>query len=307
MKTSQPLEVLFLTNFTDYSYQSIPAIAQMADDFVIHLTIAHVIPSTANPSAEAQARTQLMSFFPEADYYAGTERCLLRGNPVEALLRLAHSQPVNLLIAPAADPLGLPRIGHRSLRLRLMRECGLPVWTIGRRTDVSKLRRPAKNVACWMDFRDPNLNHFAYALEYSHKLNLPLHILHALPEVNEGTMIPDGWPLREEGAIQELKKRIGWSFTMPLSFHVTDEPGARAGQKLIRESGADIVFIAGRQPYWNWMPLPKPPMLDACDCPVVCIPAELRVPVWNLELESRLAPVGRDIVRHRNGEALRQL
>src|SRR5215475_13894553 len=129
MQNSRPLEIVFLTNFADYSYRCIPAVAQMADDFAVRLTIVHALCGGPDPSNEAEACAQLESFFPEADLYGECRRVLMHGHPIEVIQRLGETQPVDLVIAPAADPLGLPRIGHKSLRARLMRQCGVPVWT----------------------------------------------------------------------------------------------------------------------------------------------------------------------------------
>lgn len=290
MRNTRPLEVVFLTSFTDYSHRSIPAIAQMADELSIRLTIVHALcGAPRNGCAEAQAEAQLYSFFPEADLYTVCTRRLMPGTPIEAVKQLRETQEVDLVIAPAADPLGLPRIGHRSLRARLLRECGIPLWTIGRRTDPVKLRTPVRNVACWIDLEDDNLRHFAYALEYSWKLDVPLHILHAVPEVNEGVLAAIGRPLHEDGAIDEIRKRVGWS-PVPLQYHVAPGSGSKARKTLMDDCCADVVFVADRPPVLGtWLPL-KPRILDDCACPVICIPSQLQVPVWNLEHERRRVP-----------------
>jgi hypothetical protein len=287
LQNTRPLEIVFLTNFADYSYRSIPAIAQMADDFAVRLTIVHTICGAHDAGAEADARAQLASFFPEADLYTYCRRILMGGHPVEAVQYLREMQPVDLVIAPASDPLGLPRIGHRSLRARLMRECGVPVWTISRRTDIEKVRAVPRRVACWVDFDDCDLHHFEFALEYAWKLDLPLHILHTLPPADEAMIFAQGRPLHANAVLSELRKRIGRS-PVPLHCHVA-ESGWRATEKLIRRCGADIVFVADRGPLWNsWLPS-KHSLLDNCPCPAVCVPSNLQIPVWNL-LHERKRP-----------------
>lgn len=299
MQNTRPLELVFLTNFADYSYQSIPAIAQMADDFAVHLTIVHTMEGEREICDDAYLKLQ--SFFSEADLYADCTRRLMDGDPVQAVQRLMETQPVDLVIAPAADPLGLPRIGHRSLRARLMRKCGVPLWTIGRRTLPDKLRRSPRKIACWIDFEDPHLHHFAYALEYAWKLDVPLHILHPLPEIHEGALLVRGQPLHEEGAIREMRKRIGWS-PVPLQYHVAEATGRRARTKLVEKSCADIVFLADQVSDWGSWLASKPALLDDCNCPVVCVPEQLRVPVWSLEHERRRPAAAVENRARQNGE-----
>lgn len=285
MHNKRQMEVVFLTTFADYSYRSIPAIAQMADDLAIRLTIVHSLSDRRDPSAAAEARAQLESFFPEADAYADCERRLTYGDPVDAVRHLQETQPVDLVIAPAADPLGLPRIGHRSLRARLIRQCCVPLWTIGRQTDPSLLRTRARHVACWVDFDDSDWRHVAYALEYARKLEASLNILHALPATDENLLFAGERPLTEEVAIRELRKRIGWA-PVPLHFHVAVDSSSRAQARLLQRSGAGILFIGDKRPHWDWRLSRKPRLLDECICPVICVPVDIPTPIWDLEPET---------------------
>jgi hypothetical protein len=108
---ARPLEVVFLTSFADFSYHSIPAIAQMADDFRMRLTLLH---ATRDRTPTEDDRAKLESFFPEADSYLHCRRLVMEGGPVEAVKRLPLVDPVDLLVAPTSDPLGLPRFWHPS-------------------------------------------------------------------------------------------------------------------------------------------------------------------------------------------------
>src|SRR5262245_15250579 len=123
----QPLDVLFLTDFSDYCFRSIPAIAQMAGALEIRLTLMHVY----NPArcSQAKAEAQIHSFFPEADRYAACHRIAVPGTLMDAVERHLKVWPVNLIVAPASDDIGLPRVGRRCKRSHLIRKNGVPVWT----------------------------------------------------------------------------------------------------------------------------------------------------------------------------------
>jgi len=278
MLDARPLEVVFLTNFTDYCYRSIPAIAQMADDFNVRLTIAYASPGTPRCIDD---RAKLNSFFPEADSYARCHRALLSGDPVDAVIRLAAEQHVDLLIAPAADPLGLPRIGHRSLRTRLLREARIPLWTIGRRTQPAKLRSAPRHVGCWIDFHKGWADHIAFAREFAWGVGAELHILHALPEIHDGMWLADGQPLFKNGVVETVTKAIGPS-PVPVHFHIAENDRRSTRTKAIESSGADILFVSDLKPDVPAWFAPKPRLLDECSCPVVHVPVNTYVPVWKL-------------------------
>ena len=55
MNWSAPLEVVFLTNFSDTCFRVIPSIAQMVDDLSIHLTILHSFEPGKRNRSEAEA------------------------------------------------------------------------------------------------------------------------------------------------------------------------------------------------------------------------------------------------------------
>jgi hypothetical protein len=285
MVETRPLEVVFLTNFADFCYRSIPAIAQMADDFPVRLTIVH---STMDRTPSIEDRIKLESFFPEADAYAHCRRMALRGDPVDAVKRLSMTHPVDLLVAPAADPLGLPRLWHRSLRTRLLREARIPLWTMDRRTPPAKLRRGAKRVGCWLDFHRAWSTHVAFAREYAMALGAELHVLHALQEVSDGMIAFEDQPVTKAGVIETASLALGRS-SVPTQFHVAESDGRRSRMKLIEQAGVDVVFAADvplHVPEWI---APKPRLMNEGVCPVVHVPVDTPVAVWSLANARRAA------------------
>ena len=284
MLETRTLEVVFLTNFTDFCYRSIPAIAQMADDFSMRLTIVY---TTLDRTPSIEDRTKLESFFPEADAYPRCRRMVMKGDPVDAVKRLGMVHPVDLLIAPAADPLGLPRFWHPSLRARLMRETRVPLWTIDRRTDPAKLRKVPQRVGCWIDFHRGWMNHIAFAREYAGAMGAEFHILHALPEMSDGMLVHDERPLTRAGVVDLVTRTIA-PLAVPTHFHVADNDGRRTRTKLIAETGMDVVFAAEPRPLLpSWL-TPKPRLMNECVCPVVHVPVGTQVPAWRMAKERSL-------------------
>lgn len=274
---AEPLEVVFLTNFSDTSFRTIPAIAQMADDIDINLTIVHAYD--AKKQRHADVETSLHSFFPEADRYAGTTRRALPGTPVDVLRRVRDSQQVDLVVCPASDLLGLPRPMHRSLRSRILREIGVPVWTIGRGVDPLKLIKPVQNVGCWMDFDSGALAHVELAAEYAAKLHARLHLFYVTPELHEGVILPaiPDRALHPDGVRNYFQNRLGHLALQP-EIHMTTRQG-RAMTKLAKTAETDVLFSSVS----TWPLFSGFRNIDACPCPAICVDGKAAPVAWNLK------------------------
>lgn len=277
------LDALFLTNFSDYCYRAIPAIAQMADSLHMRLTILNVYDPAK--TSDKKAESQVNSFFPEADRYSHCRRIAVRGTLVEAVRRHVSLWPTNLLIVPASDPIGLPRPGDRSLRARLLEECGTPVWTVGRRIDWPKLSQPVQNVACWLDFHESETNHLAFAVDYAKKMNATLHLLRGLPDISEGSLRPpmdQGKALTPEKAVGEILRLCKDSSIRP-QVHVAFGQGWRAMARLLRQCDANVVFVRSQETFFSkWLGWGSP-MASDLPCPSVYVGDRLSVPTWNLQ------------------------
>lgn len=283
MNSPHPLDILFLTNFSDFCFRSIPAIAQMADTLRVRLTIMHVYDPARCSQASADA--QVHSFFPEADRYPACQRLAVPGPLMDAVRRHLETWPVNLIIAPASDPIGLPRVGERSLRARLIEECGIPVWTIGSRIRVSKLMLPVKNVACWLDFQVPDTSHLSFAMEYARKLKAKLHVLRALPAVHEGLLAEgtsDEKALHPSVASQEILKLCRNGSVRP-EVHIATGQGRSAVARMLQACDADVAFLRCEESLLaKWLGVGAR-LGGGLPCPAIYIGRHLSIPAWNLE------------------------
>jgi hypothetical protein len=279
--TPHPLDVLFLTNFSDHCFRVIPAVAQMADHVPVRLTLMHVYDATCTTAR--QATETLDSFFPEADRYRSCHRVVAAGPVVPAVRRHLSIWPTNLLVAPASDPIGLPRVGDRSLRAQLLEACGVPIWTMGRRVRVGKLLQPVRNVACWIDVRDSQHPHLPFAVEYAHRLGATLHLLQGLPSIDEGMLIAPGDPdksLHPDDVAEEMMRLCRDAPARP-QIQVGQGEGRRAMARMLAHCDADIVFV--RDDEWllaRWFGLNVGLRLgDAAPCPAVYVSPKSSVPV----------------------------
>lgn len=282
MNRPAPLEVVFLTNFSDSCFRAIPSIAQMVDDFSVHLTILHAYDPKRRQRAESEA--WLRSFFPEADRYLRAKRVVMAGPPVEALQRLKNSQQIDMVLCPGSDALGLPRLGHRPFRARVVHEYGLPVWTIGRHVDPARLGRPARNVACWMAFGSAETAHVKLAAEYAVSVGAKLHLLQTLPDIHEGMILPSlyGHPL-QAGEIEEAYCKLLHRYPLQPLIHIHGGNGRKTRAALAKEHDADVLFTSvARSPLTDWA-YSDFDAIDHCPCPVICIGQGSAPPVWNLE------------------------
>ncbi|MEQ1886462.1 MAG: universal stress protein, partial [Bryobacteraceae bacterium] len=282
MQWRKPLGVVFLTNFSDACFRAIPWVAQMADDVTIHLTIAHSYDPQTTRRADVEG--MLSSFFPEADHFSCTSRVAMPGDPLNLLRKLEESMDVDLVICPASDDLGMPRIGHRSLRARILHECGFPLWTIGRHAEAARLKEPVKNVACWVDADQQTPVHLKLAMAYAAALDAQLHVLHLVPEIHEGSIaLPtlEERPLHEDGARRVIEGLVARA-PKPPQVHVASGSGSRTRKKLVKECGADLVFATiDRFSLTDWI-RSDIDRVDRHHTPTVCVSSLAASREWNL-------------------------
>lgn len=277
-----PLDILFLTDYSEYCFRSIPAIVRMAEALKVRLTVLNVYDPATSSQASADARVN--SFFPDADRYAACHRIAVPGPVIDAVRRHCHAWPVNFMVAPASDVIGFPRIGGPSTRSRLIRECGLPLWTIGRSVTPEILARPVRNVACWLDFYSPQTSHLAFAVEYANKLNARLHLLRGLPEIDEGTLgsVADRRAIHPRSATEEMLRLCASSPVRP-EVHVSCGTGRAARARMLRECDADVVFLRNEDSVLAaWMGFGLH-LNQSLPCPAVYVGDRMETPVWNLE------------------------
>ena len=295
---THPLEVVFLTNYSEFCFQAIPAVAQMADDIALRLTILHTVCADASPAGRTQAQARIESFFPEADSFAQTTRRVMTGTPMDAVRRLQLEGAVDLLLAPAADRLGFPRLGHRSRRGRLLRENTLPLWSIGRATESLRMQRRPRNIACWVDFENDCTSHVSNALSYARLSGARLHLLCALPDLAEGMLLLHNEPATPSAAATEIARRLSWLDRLP-EIHVAPSPDRKAQLRLLQDCDADLLFVLDS---WRRLPrflAPKPMLMDESPCPVIWIPADTGVS-WQLAAAESIEWQAREPVAFRN-------
>lgn len=290
-QSTRPFEILFLTNFSDSCFQVIPALAQLSDEVDTRLTILHA--HDGGPAKEKEAK--LRSFFPEADTYDACRRALVSASPLEAVRQIHQNRPIDLLVAPAGDPLGVPRLGHNSFRSRLIRETGLPVWTSGAGTAFSRLVRPTKNVVCCLDLEHPARHHQALAEEYANCLGAQLHVVQILPDIHEGNLVDLA---RGPALYRNEPTRRPRPGTMP-KFHVTDRSRLA---KTLDACDADIAFLDGAR--WmsrRWLTLRMRRQIDMLPCPAVCVDGAEGQVTWSLSRNQtrRPRPLVSEVVRQR--------
>ncbi len=307
--SSGPFEILFLTNFSDYCYQVIPSIAQLVDKLPVRLTLMHVYDPVRTTAA--QAAEPLRSFFPEADRYRVCSRVVVAGPVVEAVRRHVAERPVHLIVAPASDPIGIPRIGDRSLRAQLIDACGVPLWTMGRGLQQGRLPQPVRNVACWLDFHADRHRHLAFAVEFARGLGARLHVLRGLPAVDEGLLMPPGHPdraLHPDHAAEELAAMCDRA-SIDADVHVGQGDGRRTMIQLLARCDADLVFLRSEERLVSrWLGLGVGLRLgDRTPCPSIHISDRPRVPAWRLEPARRPRPHAADRGGGDRGEAPRDV
>jgi len=241
---------------------------------------------------------KLHSFFPEADRYGACHRLAVPGPFEQAIRQHLEGWPVDLIVAPGSETVGWPRIGARSTRARLIEQCGVPVWTIGGEVALDLLLRPVRNVGCWVDYDSFRADHLEFAIEYANKLHAKLHLLRALPAIDENLLSTGSADsvLAGKTAAREIVRVCASALVVP-EVHVSRGPRAANLARMLSECDADVVFLsnAASGMVGEWMGMGMR-LSDGLPCPAVCLGETLRGPVWSLETGqatrvSRTAPI----------------
>lgn len=278
MFPARPLEVAFLTNFSDTCFRAIPALAQMCDDLALRLTLVHALDPTDGHVDSAEAR--LRSFFPEADRYPNSRRRVVAGTAVDVVRQLKAEGPLDLVMVPAGEPLGLPRLTRSSIRAQLLDAGVGPMWTIG--AAPVKGARPTRSVACCLHVGEPGWGHLKLACDYAATMGAALHVVHVLPSIDDGSLLRLAYaPPFDEATIARRVQQLAAGRHLQAHMHVVD--GHRLAKVIDRACDADVVFVDGRQ--WvrrRWLARRLSHTLDAWHRPVICVDTTSAPPAWPL-------------------------
>jgi hypothetical protein len=271
MKTKNPTNLLFLTNFSEPCFRSIPSVAEWMDSDQRCLTILHVHGPGKAPEADAQR--QLRSFFAEADRYSSCERVLLSGPPGRVITDYCRQTKPDLVFAPAAAASGFPRIGHQSIRAKLIRDAGMRIWTAGR-NEKSTQRRVVKNVAYVLTGHTDWMAEALLAARTAQQWNAMFHLIYPIPmqEIHEGMLASD--IVREHpGATVEALRELGASLPGPVSVHASIGNERIELPRILQECGADLVFIGeGYAVDDGWLGVEINSGLQKLNCELICLP-----------------------------------
>lgn len=289
MAARPELELLFLTNYSDSSYQAIPAVAQLAASLHLRITLLHAY----NPrqSTQRQADDQLQSFSAQAAQYSDCHRVALPGSALQVVQEYASAHPIDLLVAPEADRFGLPRIAHRSFRAQLLKTIPAPLWTLGARIPSRGFDRPIRNVACRMNYSASNILHFKLAANLAERLDARLHLIDVVPDTNEATLLDPLYstrPLSASAAVARIAEHAVFMKRSP-QIHVSAGNETREIRRLLERCEADLLFCGENQALRSNLLGPSlERFIDSCGYPVIAADAAaLQYSGWNLSLNAR--------------------
>ena len=238
--------IVFATNFSDACHSAIPAVARWVDQLQCRLTILHVYDSERVLYREAQSR--LKSFFAEADNYPNCDRMLIAGDPADAIARYCQSMRDTLLLLPPSNQSGLPRPWHRSLRAKLIARLPIPIWTLGRTYVGEPMPVGTNHLAAFVASPEEGTSHIRYGARYAAATNSTLHLIHVIPNVDEGSLthtLRSAAPLGEEYAeawMQEITASLEPAAKIEL--HMDQGPARRLLPKLFHRTGADMLLVS---------------------------------------------------------------
>lgn len=270
--------IIFATNFTDACHAAIPTVTRWVDAHHARLTLVHVYDPERTLRREAEAR--LRAFYAEADNYPNCRRVLLTGDPATALATFCSGESNGLLFMPPSDRTGLPRPFHVSLRARLLETLHIPIWTLGKATLDTTAAVAGKNIAVAVQNLDEPTDYIAAAAAHAIRHHATLHLMHVVPEINEGTLtkvLYSDAPLGIETALDRLSE-LAASLPPAVKVQVHVRMGSHWKQlkSMLHETGAELLMVGRSQTlHRGFFRSSIDPMLNNCNIPIVCLPERM--------------------------------
>jgi hypothetical protein len=142
----------------------------------------------------------------------------------------------------------LPRPWHRSLRAKLIARLPIPVWTLGRTLVGEPIPAGAKHLAALVSSPEEGTSHLRYGARYAAATNATLHLIHVVPNVDEGSLthpLRSAGPLGEEYAeawMQEITASL--ESAAKIELHMEQGPVRRLLPQLFARTGADMLLVS---------------------------------------------------------------
>lgn len=279
MHRAPGLRILFPTDFSAACLQAGRALTRLADGCRLERTVAHVV----KPGSDVgRARRALESFVAQIDGGVDTARILLeREQPADAIADLCRQKRFDLVMAPASDRTGVPRLFRPSFRAQLLRRCAVPLWTAG---GLATSERPLHTVACLVDFDDAPAGFLHLARAFADRVGARLRVLSVVPRVDEGTLgdvLTSDAPLRPEFAVSRIQALLGGR-RGATEIDVAVGGQARGLRRLLARGPADVLLVGRRRAANGAWLSGFAHDLDRLRCPVVCVDgAAARSPGWS--------------------------
>jgi hypothetical protein len=182
----------------------------------------------------------------------------------------------------------MPRLGHDSVRYRLIHEGRVPVWTHGPGAQPRKLVRPTRSVACIVDPERPGRAHLRSAAHFAARLGATLHVIESISDLfDEGKLLLLAYSaIDREQIADQIRREVADTALVPEVHLVT---AGRVCDALVRLD-ADVVFLDG--PRWTsrrWWRRRVSTVVDALPCPAICLDADRDSQPWPLRRPVRLS------------------
>lgn len=196
----QVKNVLFATDFSDYSNAALPYALAIAHQYGVKLYAAHVLSAESYLFTVPEAWPSLVELQDQQrEFDSKRLEEQLRGvphqvlNPVgdiaDVIFRLIRDHNIDLLVLGTHGRSGLPKLLLGSVAEKIFRQSPIPVLTVG-----PHVPRDAKRVAEFnkivfaTDFSDESLAALPYAVSLAQEHQAHLTLLHVLEHPQAGTV-----------------------------------------------------------------------------------------------------------------------
>lgn len=187
--------VLFPTDFSARSHAMVPTVEDLARRYGARVTVLHVLETPAYAGVAYEmlemdavrqvARRQLEGFGAAAFSGVAVTRTMLEGHTASVIVQAAEELKASLIAMPTAGYTRFRELLLGSVTSSVLHDAEVPVLTSAHMEDASPAVPAYDDLVCAVDLSEASAGVMGAARDVAAKLGARLHVVHAVPAVDE--------------------------------------------------------------------------------------------------------------------------
>lgn len=178
------------------------------------------------------------------------KRMVLKGNPADEIVRIAHDEKIHLIVMPTHGYGALERFLLGSVTTKVLHTSECPVWAGGQVKDVPVEQFAIRNVLCAVDFTPHSPKTVRWAQDLATEFGAALTLVHVTPGVE--IYGPGGHhvlsDMKEELVTSAARKmdKIQQELGIKAAVFISSGDVPKAMSQAAKETKADVIVVGAR-------------------------------------------------------------